>query len=76
MKKCLDWIEKSRPYFGSHKTDEEYESALLMTKCALETEHDSVSGMSGGKCIKISLPRRFSETIFKRMRYPKDFFSS
>ena len=55
MKKCLDWIEKSRPFFGSQKTDEEYESALLMTKCTLETEHDSVSGMSGGKCKKIGL---------------------
>lgn len=56
MKKCLDWIEKSRPYFGSHKTDEEYESALLMTKCTLETEHDSVSGMSGAHRLRDSSP--------------------
>ena len=41
--KCLDWVEESRPHFGSHKIDEEYEAVMNN----LELGHESVSDISG-----------------------------
>ena len=41
--KCLQWVEKSRPFFGSHKTDEEYEAVLRRLE---NLEIESVTEMS------------------------------
>ena len=37
-------MEKSRPYFGSHPDEEQYEA--FVTRYHLEIDNDTVSGMS------------------------------
>lgn len=44
-KKSREWVEKSRPHFGTHEIDEEYHEALARSEH--EIENDSFSGISG-----------------------------
>ena len=52
--KCLDWVEKSRPYFGSHKNDEEYEA--IINAAMTRPENEPASEMSEARRLRDSSP--------------------